>query len=151
MALGGTRNSLELEIQTVPEHSSRQISNLDGDIETSGQHLELSDGGAAAWRLLLAAFVFEALLWGKARKFFYSLNLPFFFRHYRLQDGQGFPLSFGVFQNYYSQLPKFTNHPYISIVGTVASGISYLGAPVVIPLNQRFSKYHRQMIWFGCK
>jgi hypothetical protein len=68
----------------------------------------------------------------------------------RLQDGQGFPLSFGVFQNYYSQLPEFANHPYISIVGTVASGISYLGAPVVIPLNQRFSKYHRQMIWFGC-
>jgi hypothetical protein len=79
MALGGKRNSLELEIQTASEHSSRQISNLDGDIETSGQHLELSDGGAAAWRLLLAAFVFEALLWGKARKFFYSLNLPFFF------------------------------------------------------------------------
>jgi predicted MFS family arabinose efflux permease len=82
------------------------------------------DGGFAAWRLLLAAFVFEALLWG-------------------------FPLSFGVFQEYYSRLPEFKDNPYVSIVGTSASGISYLGAPVVIPLIRRWSRYRTHMILVG--
>ncbi|KAF1848108.1 MFS general substrate transporter [Cucurbitaria berberidis CBS 394.84] len=74
------------------------------------------DGGLAAWRLLLAAFVFEALLWG-------------------------FPLSFGVFQDYYMRLPAFKDEPYISIVGTTASGISYLGAPIAVPFIRRWSQY----------
>ncbi|CAI6336708.1 unnamed protein product [Periconia digitata] len=82
------------------------------------------DRGYAAWRLLLAAFVFEALLWG-------------------------FPLSFGVFQEYYSSLPEFQNNPYISAIGTTASGISYLGAPLVTPLIRRWAPYRVHMIWFG--
>jgi MFS family permease len=82
------------------------------------------DGGPAAWRLLLAAFVFEALLWG-------------------------FPLSFGVFQAYYSQIPAFTNSAYISAIGTTASGISYLGAPIATPLIQRWSQYRVHMILVG--
>jgi hypothetical protein len=32
--------------------------------DITGQTLAPADGGPAAWRLLLAAFVFEALLWG---------------------------------------------------------------------------------------
>jgi hypothetical protein len=32
--------------------------------EETGQALSSVDGGPAAWRLLCAAFVFEALLWG---------------------------------------------------------------------------------------
>lgn len=82
------------------------------------------DGGGAAWRLLLAAFVFEALLWG-------------------------FPLSFGVFQDYYAHLPAFKNSPYISAIGTTASGISYLGAPLATPLIRRWAMYRRHMILFG--
>lgn len=30
------------------------------------QQLETADGGKAAWSVLIAAFVFEALLWGKS-------------------------------------------------------------------------------------
>lgn len=33
--------------------------------ELTGQGLAPTDEGPAAWRLLVAAFVFEALLWGK--------------------------------------------------------------------------------------
>ena len=29
------------------------------------QHLEVADGGAAAWRILGAAFMFEAILFGE--------------------------------------------------------------------------------------
>jgi len=32
--------------------------------ETAAQSLLPCDGGTAAWRLLISAFVFEALLWG---------------------------------------------------------------------------------------
>jgi MFS family permease len=82
------------------------------------------DGGLAAWRLLLAAFIFEALLWG-------------------------FPLSFGVFQEYYAHQPAFTNSVYISAIGTTASGISYLGAPLATPLIRRWVKYRTHMILVG--
>jgi MFS family permease len=43
---------------------------------------------------------------------------------------QGFPFSYGVFQEYYSALPLFaSNTSGIAIIGTSASGIMYLGAP----------------------
>ncbi|EMC94745.1 hypothetical protein BAUCODRAFT_73394 [Baudoinia panamericana UAMH 10762] len=91
---------------------------------SSQSQLPPCDGGRAAWSLLLTAFVFEALLWG-------------------------FPLSFGVFQNYYSRLPQFKNDPFVSVIGTTASGIAYLAAPISIPLIRRFANYRRQMIWVG--
>lgn len=91
------------------------------DQTTSGPPV---DGGPQAWRLLLSAFVFESLLWG-------------------------FPLSFGVFQEYYTSIPEFRDSPYISIVGTTASGISYLGAPLVIPFIRRWSNYRMHMILVG--
>lgn len=83
-----------------------------------------TDGGLAAWRLLIVAFVFEALLWG-------------------------FPLSFGVFQEYYSRMPEFKENRYTSVIGTTASGISYLGAPLATPLVRRWSNYRTQMILVG--
>lgn len=58
-------------------------------------------------------------------------------------------LSFGVFQEHYTSIPKFRNSPYISVVGTTASGISYLGAPLVIPLIRRWSEYRTHMILVG--
>lgn len=62
----------------------------------------------------------------------------------------GFPLSFGVFQAYYSNIPEFANNPYISVVGTMASGFGYLGAPIIMPFIQRYQRWQRQMIWVGC-
>ncbi|KAF5676483.1 monocarboxylate transporter 2 [Fusarium circinatum] len=82
------------------------------------------DGGIAAWRLLGAAFVFETLLWG-------------------------FPLSFGVFQDYYSRIPAFASSPYIGVVGTIASGLGYIGAPFIMPFIQKHQRWRRQMIWVG--
>ncbi|CAH0054098.1 unnamed protein product [Clonostachys solani] len=131
-------SSTELQVITVaqsaraPSLRNHALSEpVDGAIEhegpdggRSGQELAPVDGGVAAWRLLCAAFVFETLLWG-------------------------FPLSFGVFQEYYSRVPEFANNRYISVVGTIASGFGYLGAPVVMPLIQRYPWWQRQMIWVG--
>ncbi|KAJ6780997.1 hypothetical protein PWT90_09038 [Aphanocladium album] len=88
------------------------------------QQLAPVDGGMAAWRLLFAAFMFEACLWG-------------------------FPLSYGVFQQYYSTLPQFAGNQYVGVVGTIASGLGYLGAPVMMPFIQRNQRWLRQMIWLG--
>lgn len=41
--------------QTSPEHNE------------INQGLEPTDGGASAWKLLFGSFLFEAILWGKAR------------------------------------------------------------------------------------
>jgi hypothetical protein len=38
--------------------------NTESENDITGQALVPADGGPAAWRLLVAAFVFEALLWG---------------------------------------------------------------------------------------
>ncbi|KAJ5646260.1 hypothetical protein N7490_002632 [Penicillium lividum] len=44
---------------------------------------------------------------------------------------------------------EFSHSPYISVVGTVASGISYLGAPLTAPIIKRYQRFQRQMIWIG--
>ena len=72
-------------------------------------------------------------------------------RYYHWTNPQaGFPLSFGVFQDYYSQLPQFAGDPYVAVVGTVASGWAYLGAPFIVPIVRRYSRYRRQKIMLGC-
>ncbi|KAI0509761.1 major facilitator superfamily domain-containing protein [Xylaria bambusicola] len=107
--------------------SSLQLQDEEGHLVESvrvEQELAPVDGGPAAWKLLCAAFMFEALLWG-------------------------FPLSFGVFQEYYSKVPQFAGSRYVSVVGTIASGFGYLGAPIVIPLLQRYQRWWRHMICAG--
>ncbi|KAF1917386.1 major facilitator superfamily domain-containing protein [Ampelomyces quisqualis] len=104
-----------------PEPENEDARTIFSDQNTT---LPAVDGGWPAWRLLLAAFVFEALLWG-------------------------FPLSFGVFQEYYSHIPAFSDSAYISAIGTTASGISYLGAPLSTPLIRRYSRYRTHMILVG--
>ncbi|KAL3475094.1 MFS general substrate transporter [Aspergillus californicus] len=119
--------SPELALGRVSTPNQVRVEPTLGQVEehVSVRHtLEPTDGGLAAWKCLGAAFVFEALLWG-------------------------FPLSFGVFQNYYSQLPEFANDPFIPFVGSIASGTSYLGGPFMAFLTKKFPKYQRHMIWLG--
>ncbi|KAH6664507.1 MFS transporter, MCP family, solute carrier family 16, member 10, variant [Halenospora varia] len=107
----------------IPPGASPRESETEGD-DVIIQQLGLVDGGLAAWKVLIAAFVFEAILWG-------------------------FPISFGVFQEYYSTLPEFKGNPNIALIGTIAQGLSYLGAPFSAALTKRFPKYQRQQIWLA--
>lgn len=120
------RYSLELENRIIQDHyNDRPAEEIVPNQHSHGhQSLEPADGGSSAWKVLIGAFVFEAILWG-------------------------FPLSFGVFQNYYSQLPEFSNDPYLPIVGSMATGIAFLGGPFMIPLVKRFPSYHMLMILIG--
>jgi hypothetical protein len=88
------------------------------------QQLAPTDRGSGAWRVLIAGFFFEALLWG-------------------------FPVCFGVFQEYYSHVPAFANQN-VAIIGTVTQGLGYLGAPLGAAVTKRYPRYQRHMIVLGC-
>ena len=47
-----------------PDHSANHVSTTESS--PTATFLPAADGGLAAWRLLIAAFVFEALLWGQS-------------------------------------------------------------------------------------
>ena len=63
-----TIDSHELQAIPVANVVSQEVSdaamNAEEPPDTASQSLPPIDGGKAAWSLLLAAFVFEALLWG---------------------------------------------------------------------------------------
>lgn len=75
MASRRRRSSIELEVQTniPPPHASVEVaytgySSSDAAVEGVGeveQQLEPADRGAAAWKVLCAAFMFEAVLFGE--------------------------------------------------------------------------------------
>jgi len=128
MATSTTDEEIELSAarQLTSPNEPVDSTPAEDDVHNASPALPPVDGGKAAWRMLCTAFVFEALLWG-------------------------FPLCFGVFQNYYSKLPEFQDSRFISVIGTVASGMSYMAAPVMIVVVKRFNKYRRVMIWVGCR
>lgn len=61
----------------------------------------------------------------------------------------GFPLSFGVFLNYYTKLPQYKDSRYITLVGTTASAIPYLGGPIMTVIVKRYQNHRRCLIWIG--
>ena len=53
-----------------------------------------------------------------------------------------------MFQDYYTSLPEFSNDKSkVALIGTIAQGLSYLGAPFSAALTKRFHKYQRQQLW----
>ncbi|KAL8894805.1 MAG: hypothetical protein Q9192_004043 [Flavoplaca navasiana] len=107
--------------------TSRAISfeSLDQDVEKLERQLPPADGGIAAWKFLFAAFMIEALLFG-------------------------FPLNYGVFQNYYFTHPPFEGNANLSTVGTLGTAFYYLGAPVATYLLRRYRRWQKEVIWTGC-
>lgn len=61
----------------------------------------------------------------------------------------GFPLSFGVFQNFLSSHPPFQGSNAISIIGTLSGGLAYLGTPFSMRLVARFPAYRTPMMCLG--
>lgn len=111
-------------------HQSHEMESLNIRVAEQDEHepqpsrLPPVDGGIQAWAILLSAFTFEAILWG-------------------------FPLSFGIFQEYYSTLPQFENNKHITYIGSIATGICYMGAPLMAPLVKRFPGWQKVMVRVG--
>ncbi|KAK9242033.1 MFS general substrate transporter [Lipomyces tetrasporus] len=110
---------------------------------SSQQELKPVDQGRDAWVVLIAGFVFEAVFWGIPRTIL-------LFEISRRLIVAGFPMCFGVFQNYYSHVPEFKyDSAKIPLVGTLAQALYYLGAPFSAVLTKLFPKFQRQQIWVG--
>jgi len=65
----------------------------------------------------------------------------------------GFPLSFGVFQSYYSKHPLFSSSPSIPTIGALTLGFPYLMLPLTTPLCLRYTNYQVHFMflgWFMC-
>ena len=58
-------------------------------------------------------------------------------------------MSFGVFQDYYSQHASFKGDKNISVIGTCGTAILYLGSPFTTSLVLRYPKYRSLMVWIG--
>src|SRR3954468_20834826 len=59
-------------LEEIERNTSNRVSDIDVEDRVIQQLLP-ADGGPAAWRVLISAFVFEALLWGT-----YSFSLSLF-------------------------------------------------------------------------
>lgn len=66
--------STSFELESYPTMSAReeqQNHDMQIDVNINSEQLDISqglepaDGGSSAWKLLFAAFLFEATLWGK--------------------------------------------------------------------------------------
>ncbi|KAK0942070.1 hypothetical protein LTR29_006315 [Friedmanniomyces endolithicus] len=80
-----------------------------------------TDRGPKAWTCLLGCWLIEAMIWG-------------------------FPLAFGVFQRHYASHPQFRSHSaLIPSIGTLATGVSYLGMPFTNAIALRFPRWRRGM------
>lgn len=114
---------MNIELEPVSTESAPNLEH--GSITSDQPQLPPTDGGRAAWRVLCAAYVFEALFWG-------------------------FPSSYGVFQAYYSSLPQFAaDRDNIPVAGTLAQGLVLLGAPLATTVVKRFPHRRRFMVYSG--
>ena len=93
--------------------------------EFSEAKLPPQDGGRQAWTFLVSIWLLEAMIWG-------------------------FPLSFGIFQAYYSNLTLFKDERSgIPTIGALVLGVSYLGCPFANPVVFRFAKYQKSIVVLG--
>ena len=84
MASRRRRSSIELEVQAnmpvpypavITPHTSHSFGNVGlGDVGGVEQQLKPADGGAAAWKVLCATFMFEAVLFGEHHRSFLHHN-----------------------------------------------------------------------------
>lgn len=70
-------------------------------------------------------------------------------QHLAQANSSGFPLNYGVFQNYYSKHEPYAGNTNMSTIGTLGTAFYFLGAPVATYLVRRYAHWQRQTIWVG--
>jgi MFS family permease len=94
------------------------------DTSSTDGSLPPIDRGRGAWMCLLGCWLVEAMIWG-------------------------FAISFGVFQRYYAAHPLFRESVSIATIGTLATGVSYLGMPFTNAIAIQWPRYRRRMCFAG--
>jgi len=106
------------------DHASIEHFGVDPEQHEKVSSLPPVDRGKDAWLFIAGCFMVEALIWG-------------------------FPFSFGVFQKYYSTNPQFASNGNIAAIGTSASGLMYLSAPIIMAVLGRYPVLARPCIMVG--
>ena len=102
------------------------------------------DRGWSAWGVIIACFVYEGLQWGKIGEQHSSTSLL------RTSDqSQGFPLSFGIFQNYYVSHSTFADTSHVPVIGILSTSILYLGSPIMSVVVECAPNVRVKLIWIG--
>ncbi|RDW63423.1 hypothetical protein BP6252_10968 [Coleophoma cylindrospora] len=114
---------MSLELEQFEDHSSFPRREHD-TIQPSTPALPPPDRGASAWWFLIGCFMIEAVVWG-------------------------FNISFGVFQEHYSNHPQFRGNPNIPVIGTAATSGVFLGAPFAAPLVSKYHAWRQHMVIAG--
>ena len=68
--MASTEQANDVALTTLPQNRTQSPSvpadDLEGRDDVEDGDLEPIDRGRAAWRMLMSAFIFESLLWGKS-------------------------------------------------------------------------------------
>ncbi|CAO3628435.1 unnamed protein product [Cunninghamella blakesleeana] len=112
----------EIELESINEKNNDSDNEiikmaLNDDIANVSEFsLAPVDGGINAYLVLISGFLIEGFVWG-------------------------FPFCYSVMQQYYQQLPEFKNASLteLALVGTLTSGVAYIGGAVVGVLGGRFN------------
>ncbi|KAF2493242.1 MFS monocarboxylate transporter, partial [Lophium mytilinum] len=114
--------STQLHIENATAATVRQ--SIDSQtMEIEQPSLPPTDTGMAAWLVLAGCSLIQAPVWG-------------------------FPLAFGVFQEYYSKHPHEINGDAssVAVIGTTTTGIMYLLSPITFTVLSRWPRLRR---WVG--
>jgi hypothetical protein len=118
--------SKEIQEATIAEKDLNVQSQSEVDVRPA------PDTSWAAYQVYIAIIFSEALLFGSS-----STMILFCLQYCLLLSG--ISLSFGVFQDYYSNQALFPNHQLASWIGVLSAGIPYLGTPFVTYLCETLS------------
>lgn len=118
--------SINNSSQTNDNHAHEWSSTSPGEV--TSHSLPPVDGGRRAWLFLVGCFMLDGIVWG-------------------------FPLSFGVFQVYYSTHEPFSletrQSSGIAAIGTTATGVAYFAAPFFGIAMQRYPYTRRPAMFTG--
>ncbi|CAO3628591.1 unnamed protein product [Cunninghamella blakesleeana] len=106
----------ESDNETVHNDDITQLDSSAASIATGFSSLPPVDGGLNAYLVLVSGFLIEGFVWG-------------------------FPFSYSIMQQYYQQLPEFKDASLteLALVGTLTTGVAYIGGAIVGVLGGRFS------------
>lgn len=109
----------------------------EASLESQRPAIPSIDNSKTAWQVLFGAILTQGMLFGM---------LPsaclFFVERQLTSIRQAFPLTFGVFQDYFSEHQRLSNSAHSIWIGVLSTGVPFIGAPFMTALCETRSPTH---------